>query len=179
MKIIKYALYGALSGLCIGLVLGYFVGCESAFTCAEVWLQAIFGCGDSSFIGGCQEFTSNPAVKNCIIFSTAICTLIGGAYGTFQTLQDQNAAQKVAELEQSTSAKKQRATWANEVKQKALNVNNTCSKNKASYKPLVSTTYKSNAQMTEIINELTKIAEKQGKVNSLAEELSKKGGASV
>ena len=58
-------------------------------------------------------------------------------------------------------------------------MNNTCSRNKTSDKPLVSTTYKANAQMTEIMNELTKVAEKQGKVDSLAEELSKKGGASV
>lgn len=108
-----------------------------------------------------------------------ICAAIGGAYGAFQTLQEKNAAQKAAELEQSASAKRQRVTWASEIKQKALNVNNTCSRNKTSDKPLVSTTYKANAQMTEIMNELTKVAEKQGKVDSLAEELSKKGGVSV
>lgn len=179
MKIIKYALYGALSGLCIGLVLGYVFGCESAFTCAEMWFRAILGCGDSSFIGGCQEFTNNPAVKNCIIFSTTICTLIGGAYGTFETLQEKEAAQKMIALEQSESAQKLQVTRANEVKQKALNIYNICCDNKATNKPLVSTTYKGAEQMTKIINELTNVAKKQGKVNSLAEELSKKGGTSL
>lgn len=179
MKTIKYAAQGALIGLCIGLVLSFFVGCEAACSCTEDWINAFFGFGNATCAGGCQEFTSDPAVRNCILYSTLICAVIGGAYGAFQTLQDKNAAKKAAELEQSASAKKQRVTWASEVKQKALNVNNTCTKNKSTDKPLVNTTYKANAQMTDIMNELTKVAEKQGKVDALSEELSKEGGTSV
>lgn len=178
MKIAKYALYGALTGLCIGLVLSFFVGCEAMCSCTEDWIDAFFGCGNATCSSGCQEFTNDPAVRNCMLYSTLISTGIGAIYGLFLTLQDKNAAQKAAELERSASAKKQRATWASEVKQNALNVNNTCSRNKTSDKPLVSTTYKANTQMAEIINELTNIAEKQGKIDALAEELSKKGGIS-
>lgn len=178
MKIAKYALYGALTGLCIGLVLSFFVGCEAMCSCTEEWIDAFLGCGNATYSGGCQGFTNDPAVRNCMLYSTLISTGLGAIYGFFLTLQDKNAAQRAAELEESASAKKQRVIWASEVKQKALNVNNTCSRNKTFDKPLVSTTYKANAQMTEIMNELTKVAEKQGKVDALAEELSKKGGAS-
>lgn len=110
--------------------------------------------------------------------------IIGGAvvglfYGFYKAKEasDEDAARRAAES--SEEARKQRAKWASEVKQKALNVTNTCAKNKAADNPLVSTTYKANSQMTDIMNELTKVAEKQGKVDALAEELSKKGGASV
>lgn len=46
-------------------------------------------------------------------------------------------------------------------------------------KSLVSIIYESDTQLTQIINELTNVAEKQGKVESLTEELSKKGGTSL
>lgn len=113
------------------------------------------------------------------IFCIICGAIVGCVYGLYKMKEesDENNAKKSAE--QSEEARKQRAKWASEIKEKALNVNNTCSKNKTSDKPLVSTTYKANVQMTEIMNELTKVAEKQGKVDSLAEELSKKGSASV
>lgn len=118
------------------------------------------------------------------MWSLLLICVIGGAviglfYGFYKAKEASDADAARIAAENSEEARKQRAKWASEVKQKALNVNNTCSRNKTSDKPLVSTTYKANAQMTEIMNELTKVAEKQGKVDSLAEELSKKGGASV
>ena len=112
-----------------------------------------------------------------------IC-VIGGAvvgffYGIYKAKEESVAETAKRNAANSEEARKQRVKWAGEVKQKALNVNNTCSGNKTADKPLVSTTYKANTQMTEIMNELTRVAEKQGKVDSLAEELSKKGGASL
>lgn len=112
-----------------------------------------------------------------------IC-VIGGAiiglfYGIYKAKEESDAETARKNAEASEEARKQRVRWAGEVKQKALNVNNTCSGNKSSNKPLVSTTYKSAAQMTDILNELTTVTEKQGRIDSLAEELSKKGGASV
>ena len=110
-----------------------------------------------------------------------IC-VIGGAvvglfYGIYKGKEERNAETARRNAANSEEAHKRRVKWAGEVKQKALNVNNTCSGNKTADKPLVSTTYKANTQMTEIINELTRVAEKQGKVDSLADELSKKSGA--
>lgn len=179
MKTGKYTAYGALIGLCIGLVLSFFAGCEAVCSCTGEWIDAFLGCGDATCAGGCQRFTSDPIVQGCILYSTLIGAIVGGAYGFFQTLQDKNEALKTSELERIESAKKQRVAWASEVKQKALTVNNTCSRNKAMDKPLVSTTYKANDQMIEIMNELTQVVEKQGLVDSLAEELLKKGGTSV
>ena len=179
MKVIKYTVYGALVGLCSGLILGYCMGCESAFSCAEEWIYAIFGCNGSSFTGGCQQFTNNPVVKNCIIFSTVICALIGGAYAEFQSFQEKEAIQEAKKSEQQASAKKQREILAREAKQKALDAYNICCSNKEMDKSLVSIIYESDTQLTQIINELTNVAEKQGKVESLTEELSKKGGTSL
>lgn len=112
-----------------------------------------------------------------------LCT-IGGAvigffYGIYKAKEESDAEAAKRNAANSEEARKQRVKWAGEVKQKALDVNNTCSGNKTMDKPLVSTIYKANTQMAEIMNELTRVAEKQGKVDSLAEELSKKGGASV
>ena len=87
---------------------------------------------------------------------------------------DEETARKNAE--NSEKARKQRIKWADEVKQKALNVNNICERNKTSDKPLVSTTYQASSEMKDIMNELTNVAELQGKVDSIADELSKKGG---
>lgn len=105
--------------------------------------------------------------------------VIGLCYGFYRAKEASDAEAARIAAENSEEARKQRVKWASEVKQKTLNVSNTCSGNKTSDKPLVSTTYKATTQMTEILNELTKVAEKQGKIDSLAEELSKKGGASV
>lgn len=118
------------------------------------------------------------------MWSLLLICVIGGAvigsfYGFYKAKEESDADAARIAAENSEEARKQRVKWASEVKQKALNVNDTCSRNKKSDKPLVSTTYKASAQMTEIINELTKVAEKQGKVNSLAEELSEKDGVSV
>lgn len=158
MKIAKYVAYGALAGLCVGLGL--------------------------SFFGGRQEFIGNPVAQHYILYSTLIGSVIGGVCGIVQIVQKKSAIQKAMdlaqiELAQSASAQKQRTAWASEVKKNALNLNNTCSKNKTFNKPLVSTTYQAKNQMTEIMNELFKATEKQGKVDALAKELSKKGGASI
>lgn len=105
--------------------------------------------------------------------------VVGMVYGIYKAKEESNALKAKRDAENLEAAQKQRIQWASEVKQKALNVSNVCSENKAADKPLVFTTYKANTQMTEIMNELTRVAEKQGKVDSLAEELSKKGGASL
>ena len=87
---------------------------------------------------------------------------------------DEEAARKSAE--NSEAARQQRVKWAEEIKQKALTVSRTCDKNKSSDMPLVSTTYQASSQMEGIVSELTKVAELQGKVDSIADDLTKKGG---
>ena len=137
---------------------------------------------------GCAILTCDCVYLSVFFWSgmwglLAICTIagaiIGCVYGIYKAKQESDAEAARRKAESSEEARRQRVKWAGEVKQKALNVNNTCSGNKTADKPLVSTTYKATTQMTEIMSELTRVAEKRGKVDSLAEELSKKGGASL
>lgn len=119
---------------------------------------------------------SGDSFVNMVIFCTIGGAIIGLIFGIFKmkTIADEEAARKNAEA--SEEARKQRVKWADEIKQKALNINNTCEKNKSSDKTLVSTTYQASSQMKDIVNELTRTAELQGKVNSIADELTKKEG---
>lgn len=179
MKTIKYTAYGAITGFCIGLVLALFVGCDAVCSCTGDWFNSFLGCGDATCASGCEEFTSDPVVRNCVFYSTVVCAVIGGAYGAFQTLQDKDAARKAAELQQSESAKKQRVKWASEIKEMALNANHTCFKNQLNDQPVVNATYRANTYMTEIIDAVAKAEQEQGKVDSLVDELCKKGGTSI
>lgn len=112
-----------------------------------------------------------------------ICT-IGGAviglfYGIYKYKQESEAEAARRNAENSEEARKQRVRWANEIKQQALHLDRNCTKNRKSAKAVVSTTYKASSQMRDIMSELSKMAELQGKIDSISEELSKKGGDSL
>lgn len=118
-------------------------------------------------------------LANLLLLCVLAGAIVGLCYGFFKAKQDdsQEALRKKAIL--AEERRKQQVKWASEVKKKALDVNSACSNNKIYDKPLVSATYKSSSQMSEIVKELAKAAEKQGKIDSLAEEISQKGGVSV
>lgn len=120
---------------------------------------------------------SGDSFLNVLLFCSIAGAVIGLVYGIIKMKQvaDEETARKNAAT--SEEARKQRKKWASEIKQKALNVNNTCDKNKSADKPIVSTSYQAGAQMEDIMKELTKVAELQGKVDSIVEEIEKKGGA--
>lgn len=120
---------------------------------------------------------SGDSFLHVLLFCTIGGAIIGLVYGIYKIKAaiDEETARRNAE--NSEEARKQRVKWADEVKQKTLDLNNTCARNKSSDNPLVSTTYQSSSQMKNIMNELIKIVELQGKVDSIADELSKKGGA--
>ena len=119
---------------------------------------------------------SGDSFGHVFLFCAIGGAIIGLVYGIYKmkAAADEEAARKRAE--NSEEARQQRIKWANEVKQKALNVNSTCERNKASNKPLVSTTYQASSEMKDITKELTKVAELKGKVDSIAEDMVKKGG---
>lgn len=113
-----------------------------------------------------------------------IICIIGGAviglfYGIYKVKQENDAEVARRNAENSEEARKQRVKWANEIKQKALNLERNCTKNRTSVKAVISTNYKASNQMSDIMNELSKVAELQGKIDSISEELSKKGGDSL
>ena len=176
-NILRGLIKGLLIGLAIAFVLSAVVGCDVTANCIQEWIGAFFGCGSCS--EGCAGYFGDKGVQNCYLYASLISAIIGGIYGIIVEKQEQDEYRQAQDAKERANSKEQRIKWASEVKQKALNVTNTCAKNKASDKPLVSTTYKANSQMYDIMNELTKAAEKQGKVDALAEELSKKGGTSV
>lgn len=122
------------------------------------------------------EMWSGGSFGHVLFFCAIAGAVVGLIYGFYKmkAAADEETARRNAE--NSEEARKQRVKWADEAKQNALNVNNTCERNKSADRPLVSTTYQSGSLMKEIINELTKAAELQGKVDSIADELSKKGG---
>lgn len=113
-------------------------------------------------------------ILNVIIGGFVIFLFIGFIIG----IKEKEKAEANKQLEESSrKAHEQRVKWASEIKQRALNLNSTCGQNKSAYKALVATPYKASSQIENIISELAKVAELQGKIDSLAEELSKKGGA--
>lgn len=174
ITVIISTLIGAGIGALISVLLYVLGFCTELVNCACQIISCDWNGGDlipAMWQGG--------TFFNVLIFCSICGAIIGFIFGIFaeKSSRDKALAERNAKL--SEEARKQRVKWADEIKQKALSVNNTCSGNKSSNKPLVSTTYKSVAQMTEILNELTTVTEKQGRVDSLAEELSKKGGASV
>lgn len=118
------------------------------------------------------------------MFGLLLFCIIGGAivgafYGFYlvKVANDEEAARLSAA--QSEEARRQRIKWAGEVKQKVMSLNKTCSDYAASDTPLISADYKANAEMSKILNELNRLAETEGQVDALAEELSGKGEASV
>lgn len=112
------------------------------------------------------------------LFCTIAGAVVGLIYGIYKmkVASDKEARKKAAA--DSEEAKKQRIKWASEVKQKALSVANVCDKNAKEYKPLITPTYKADAQMDLIINELANAAELKGKLDAMANDTKTKGGAS-
>lgn len=174
ITVVISTLAGAGIGALISVLLYVLGFCAELVNCAYQIIT--FDCNGGDLI---PTMWQNSTFFNVLIFCSICGAVIGFIFGIFaeKLSRDEALAKRNAEL--SEEARKQRIKWADEIKQKALGVNNTCSGNKSSNKPLVSTTYKSVAQMTEILNELTTVTEKQGKVDVLVEELSKKGGASL
>lgn len=173
MKAVKTTCVGALCGLGASILL-ILLGLACDFvSCACSIVTCDFDSSASMMSAVLDNF--GGICKFCMICGA----IVGLVYGLYKMKEEADQNNMILNAEQEAAARKQRQTWASEMKQKVLNVSNTCTQNKASDKPLVSATYKAGAQMSDIMNELTKVAEKQGKVDSLAEELSKKGDASV
>jgi len=171
MTAILYMLGGAAAGALLSLVL-YVLGFGiELINCACQIITC--NCDGGDAIPGMWE---SGSFFNVLIFCAIGGAIIGLIYGIYKmkAAADEEAARRNAE--NSEAARQQRVKWAGEVKQKALNISSTCDKNKSVDKPLVSTTYQASSQMKDIVSELTKVAELQGKVDSIADSLAKKDG---
>lgn len=111
------------------------------------------------------------------LFCLIAGAVIGFIYGIYKVKAASDAETARKEAENSEAARKQRTQWASEVKQKALNVSNTCESNNKNVSPLVCGTYEAEKQMELILAELASAAELMGKIDAMADDV-KKGGAS-
>lgn len=174
-KILKNTFIGAAIGFGISLIACWIVGCEEIASC---FMSCLCGalCGGSS--ESCSDVLAEPKIMNCLIYITLIGAVIGCIYGIYQWKTADNLMKRKKLEESSEQARQQRVKWAGEVKQKALNIANTCEKNAKGYKALISPNYKSDSQMDAIIKELANAAELKGKVDAMANDTKTKGGAS-
>lgn len=101
--------------------------------------------------------------------------VIGMVYGIYKAKEESDAERARRDAEKSEAARKQRIKWANEVKQKALNVNNMCEENSRNISPLVNSIYKADAQMELILSEFANASELMGKIDAIAEDVQKGG----
>lgn len=69
----------------------------------------------------------------------------------------------------------QKRKWADEMKGQAIRLCGICEKNSFTNDPLVHTTYIAKKEMDTILKELTKVAEMQGTLDSIVNELIDKG----
>lgn len=164
MEIFSKTFIGAAIGAVAGIVV-YLLGEIFDF------LSCLCSCGSNSSMMG------DGAFGKIMLVCTIGGAVIGLIYGIVREKEeaDERAAKKRAA--DSEEAKKQRAKWADDVRKLALNTSNTCENNKTYNKPLVSTPYLASSKMKEITKELTNIAELQGKVASIVNEIEKKAGA--
>lgn len=131
-------------------------------------------CNGSDAIPGMWKGGSFMSV---FLFCLIAGAVIGFIYGICKVKAASDAEAARREAENSEAARKQRSQWASEVKQKALNVSNTCESNNKNVSPLVRGTYEAEKQMGLILSELASAAELKGKIDAMADDV-KKGGAS-
>ena len=147
------------------------------------------GCGALAAIGlvilgACAEiFNIGYAILSCdcdremlfewskvwilVVICIAGGAIIGLFYGIFKAKQEDNIKRKKKNTENKEIELKQRTKYAEELKQEAKKAYEICSRNR--------TNDKTSEQMAEIMNELTKVTEQQGRMNAMAEELRKDG----
>lgn len=142
-----------------------------------VWSLLSCACNIAScnWNGSSADPMGGDAFLHVLLFCVIGGAVIGLIVGIVKTKAkyDEEAAKK--NFANSEEARRQRERWAGEVKQKALTLNNTCNSNNNTSKTIVSTSFKASLQMRDIMNELTKAAEIQGKVDSLHNELTAGG----
>lgn len=170
MTAILCLLAGAGIGAGVAIALYILGGCIEILNCA--CQIATCNCeGDSAMPGIWQGDVFWHVLLFCVIGGAIIGLIVGLC--KMKAAADEEAAKR--NLANSEEAKRQRQKWAGQIKQRVLQITNSCEQNKSVDKTLVSTTYKSSNLMKDIMQELTKVSEMQGKVDAISNELNKKG----
>ncbi len=171
MTIILGTLGGAVIGAGIALllyVLGF--GVELVNFACQI---ATCNCNGDDAI---PAMWSGSSFVNVLIFCTACGVTVGLIYGIYKTKVNSDAKLKQRNAQNAEEARKQRVQWADALKKKAMKVEDTCSKNKTSFAPMVMTRYEASDRLDKILTELSKVTELQGKVAAMADELAREEG---
>lgn len=170
MSVITSMLIGAVLGACCALLL-YILGFGlELLNCA--WQIVTCNCEGGDAI---PSMWTNESFWHILIFCTIAGAILGFVYGIYKIKANADEESARIEVNNFEVAQKQRIKWADELKQKAHGVKNTCEENKLYDKPFVSCTYKSSEQLELIVNELTNTIELESQVNSIADELMRGG----
>lgn len=149
--------------------------CDAVYDCA----CGLCSCGSSG--SGSTNPQDTSGLGNVLIFILVGIVFITTVYLIVQGIQNSKKIKAKEEEELNKALLKVQTEnerkWAEEAKQKALEVSNKCAQNSSVNTRIVSTEYQTGAQMNEITKELTNAAELQGKIASIVDELTKKGGA--
>ena len=170
MAVVKYTGIGALAGGVLAVLL-YALG----------FGVEILNCACAIITCDCNREEALPGLwhgnsfVNIFLFCLIGGAIIGLVYGIYKRKMelDAEAARKAAE--NSEEARRQRELWAEEIRNEANAIYKTCKTNQDADKPLRSTTHKSSELMKEIVEELTRASELQGRVDAIANEVSLRG----
>ena len=172
MTLLMYVLGGAAAGAGVAVVL-YLLGFGvELVNCACNILACNFNPDDA--IPG---MWSGEAFGRVLFFCAIGGAVIGMIYGLFKMKSEADALAEEQRAESSKEEKAQQQKWASELKKEAQEAVKVCDRNMNTERPLVSTAYQAGEEMKTILNELAKAAELQGLVDSIADELTQKGGA--
>ncbi len=171
MTIILCALAGAGIGAGISLVLYVLGFCVELANCACQIVTCDCNGGDAI-----PAMWSGSSFLSALLFCTACGAAIGLIYGIYKTKVNNDAKLAERNAQNAEEARKLRVQWADALKRKALKVEDTCSRNKTSFAPMVITRYEASDRMDKILTELSKVTELQGKVAVMADELAHEEG---
>ena len=168
MRILKSTFFGTVWGFAASILL-IFLGLACDFVSCSV---AIISCSD-------YDSVTTPILENfgriCPLL-TVIGMAVGLCYGLIKVKEESDSEQAAIRQDQAAAALQQQRYWAADIKKKAQNIEQVCGEYAQSFDaPMVSVTYKADAIMESIADELAVVAELQGKVNALNAEMKKEG----
>lgn len=165
-SVVVGAIYGAIASIAL-YVFGFGV---ELLNCACAIVSCNFDSKDA--IPG---LWSSGSFTHILIFCTAAGAIIGFIYGIMKTKSEKDAEKAKRDAESSEAAKKQRESWAIEIKEKAFDVSKTCDANVENIENIVQTDYCAEKQMKLILEELSDAAMINENINTVAKSI-KKGG---
>lgn len=112
-----------------------------------------------------------------LLYSIIGCAVIGIIVLINKKVKKNDADSAHMLADRSDEVRQIKEKWTEKVKQKAKSVSTICDSNEAYEGQIVFTKYQADSVLSDIMYELEKTAELQGKVNSIADELRGKGGA--